>query len=83
MTPTNRKPTVTLAQLRKLANRKGYEGPNLHHNRNGMSTLECGFFSVAVWYGSMAMPHQTQALRVMFAALSALPDVSKGKKGKK
>lgn len=74
MTIQTQKPP-TLAELRKLAKRKGFP----HCRRFGWAVSVRGFggddfANINVWFGGPALPTYPVAKRVMFAALSTLPD---------
>lgn len=76
--------TPTLAKLRKLAKRKGLV--NLRLFQWSLSAKGFGgeaFANINVWFGGPAIPTYTAAKRVMFAALSALPDIKPAPKKEK
>ena len=90
MTPTNRKTTKppTLAQLRKLAEAKGYSFVRIYRLPPDDGDKRVFFFVTSSELGGSTTLDITSGKKarvavLMHAALSALPAVSKGKKGKK
>lgn len=69
----------TLAALRSLAKRKRFwQLRRLGYSISAKGFGSDAFANINVWFGGPALPTYAVAKRVMFAALSALPDAKGG-----